>query len=125
MGLGTRLMLEIMLFSSAPFSMMGKPHFEGKNTLRNTSRKESCSNIQERELQRVSQALGRADFDGATPPTALAFLSSQHLLAPESTALSPGQILLPLTRNLHLVGCRLGSQLKALHLIVVTTGSRH
>jgi len=43
MGLGTRLMLEIALFSSAPFSMIGKAHFEGKSTFCNTSRKENCS----------------------------------------------------------------------------------
>lgn len=59
MGLGTRLMLEIVFFSSAPFSMMGKPHFEGKSTLCNTSRK---------ELQHVSQALGHAELEQPASP---------------------------------------------------------
>lgn len=35
--------LAILLFISASFSMIGKSHFEGKNSLHNTSRKENCS----------------------------------------------------------------------------------
>lgn len=103
MGLG--ILLAILLFISGSFSMMGRPHFEGKNSLHNASRK--------RELQCMSQALGHVELERATPPRALALLCRQHLLAPESTVYVRYCCILSQTCTC----CEADPALKAVHLL--------